>query len=160
MKKINFILICLSLFFSTWSNAEQTEINWLNKLDLTHYGNKVIYLDFWASWCGPCRKSFPWLNQMQAKYRGQGLVIIGINLDKDIGNANNFLKDTPAHFPIFSDPTGELAKQYQLVGMPSSYLLTNDGKVQDTHIGFKKSKTNEYEANIRHRLAQLSQDKE
>jgi len=160
MKKINFILICLSLFFSTLSNAKQADINWIDKLDLTQYENKVIYLDFWASWCGPCRKSFPWLNQMQEKYKDKGLVIIGINLDKDINSANNFLKDTPAQFLIFSDPTGEMGKKYQLVGMPSSYLVTSDGQIQATHIGFKKSETDEYEANIVELLAQLPQDKE
>ena len=160
MKKINFILICLSLFFATFSHAKQKDINWIDKLDLTQYENKVIYLDFWASWCGPCRKSFPWLNQMQEKYKDQGLVIIGINLDKDIDSANNFLKETPAQFPVLSDPTGKMGKQYQLVGMPSSYLLTSDGQIKAQHIGFKKSETDEYEANIIALLALLPQNKE
>jgi len=160
MKKFNFILICLSLFISAFSVAKQAEPKWLDQVDLTQYENKVIYLDFWASWCGPCRKSFPWLNQMQEKYQDQGLVIIGINLDKDIRSANNFLKHTPAKFLVYSDPTGILGKKYKLVGMPSSYIVTSDDQIKTKHIGFKKSETAEYEANIIELLAQLPQNKE
>ena len=159
MKQLNIALLCLLVFFSTFSIAKQ-EAQWLDKVDLTQYQDKVVYLDFWASWCGPCRKSFPWLNSMQQKYQDKGLIIIGVNLDKDIHSAQNFLENTPATFLLYSDPTGAMGKQYQLVGMPSSYLIASDGTINGKHIGFKKSKTAEYEANIVKLLAQLPQNKE
>lgn len=159
MKQLKVALIGFALFFSTFSFAEQ-QTQWLDKVDLAQYQNNVIYLDFWASWCGPCRKSFPWLNEMQEKYKDQGLVIIGINLDREISSANSFLSNTPANFLLYSDPSGELGEQYKLVGMPSSYLVNAKGEVQVKHIGFKKSETSEYEANIVELLAQLPKNKE
>jgi len=132
---------------------------WLEKPDLSEYKNRVVYLDFWASWCGPCRKSFPWLNSMQEKYRDQGLVVIGINLDRDINTAKKFINYVPAHFLLYSDPQGQLAKQYQLVGMPSSFIFSGDGKLEEKHVGFSKSKTDAYEANIVKLLNQLPQNR-
>lgn len=105
---------------------------------------KVVYLDFWASWCGPCKESFPWLNQMQAKYKDKGLVIIGINMDKDPAKTEAFLKDTPAQFQIVSNPEGDLAKKYGVKGMPYSVIIDKNGKVIHSHIGFHSGKTKEY----------------
>lgn len=160
MKTLQMAFVSFALFFSTLSMAATEAPQWLNKVDLAQYQDKVIYLDFWASWCGPCRKSFPWLNEMQAKYQEKGLVIIGINLDREIRSANNFLEKIPANFLLYSDTAGKLGEKYKLVGMPSSYLLTADGKTQATHIGFKASETDEYEANILALLAQLPRNKE
>ena len=159
MKQLKFTLLFLLVCFSALSAAKQ-ETQWLDKMDLTQYENKVVYLDFWASWCGPCRKSFPWLNSMHQKYQDKGLVIIGINLDRDISQAEHFLHNTPASFLLHSDPTGVIGEQYQLVGMPSAYLLTSDGTVNDKHVGFKKSDRAEYEAKIVKLLSQLPQNKE
>ena len=101
--------------------------------DLT---GQVVYLDFWASWCKPCRKSFPWMNQMQQKYAGQGLQIIAINLDTDKALAKTFLNKVPTQIPIIYDPQGNIASDYQLVGMPSSYLIDKNGKIRFAHKGF------------------------
>ncbi len=73
-------------------------------LDLTQFRGKVVVIDFWASWCAPCRQSFPWLNEMQAKYRDRGLVIIGVNVDRERAEADRFLQQTPADFQIVYDP--------------------------------------------------------
>lgn len=142
------------MFFSAHSYAGQQN-QWLDTLDLKEYKNKVVYLDFWASWCGPCRKSFPWLNKMQEKYKTRGLVVIGINLDRDIKVAEQFLTKIPAQFLLFSDPTGALGKEYKLQGMPSSYIFNGNGELSDKHIGFTKSKVDEYEKNIVKLLNQL-----
>jgi cytochrome c biogenesis protein CcmG/thiol:disulfide interchange protein DsbE len=155
--KIQLLGIIIMLFSTLQVNAQQTP-QWLDKLDLTHYPNKVIYLDFWASWCGPCRKSFPWLNSMQEKYKEKGLVVIGINLDRDINTAQAFLKNTPANFLLYSDPNSEFAKKYQLIGMPSSYLISADGQISERHVGFKQSKVALYEANIVKLLNQLPEN--
>ncbi len=122
--------------------------NWVKELNLGQYENKVIYIDFWASWCRPCRKSFPWINAMQEKYQDKGLVVIGINLDADLEKAYNFLKQTPAEFKLFSDPKGVLADKFTLIGMPSSLVIGVNGEVRHRHVGFKKSIIKEYETSI------------
>jgi len=122
------------------------------KFQLADFRGKVVYVDFWASWCAPCRKSFPWLNEMQKKYKDQGLIIIGINVDRERSLAETFLKDTPADFPMAYDPDGELASKYKLVGMPSAYLIDKQGNIMHTHIGFRANKIKSYEKAIQHLL--------
>jgi thiol-disulfide isomerase/thioredoxin len=116
------------------------------QFDLEKYEGQVVVLDFWASWCVPCRRSFPWLNAMHAKYSGQGLVIIGVNVDNDPDDAAAFLEDYPAEFQIHYDVGAVLARQYDIQGMPSSVVIGRDGEIEETHIGFKVKRQNEYEA--------------
>lgn len=121
-------------------------------LQLEDLRGKVVYVDFWASWCAPCRKSFPWLNEMQKKYKNKGLTIVGINVDKERQLADSFLKKNPVNFPVVYDPAGKLASKYKLVGMPSAYLVDKQGKIQYSHVGFRTSKKQSYEDAIRHLL--------
>lgn len=109
---------------------------------------KVIYVDFWASWCGPCRRSFPWLNEMQDRYAGQGFTVIGVNVDPSKADAQLFLDKYPATFPLVYDPAGELASRYALQGMPSSILLNADGEELSRHIGFSEKHKSDYEQEI------------
>jgi len=118
-------------------------------LDLNHYAGKVVILDFWASWCVPCRRSFPWMNEMQKKYAQDGLVIIAVNVDREVENAAAFLAEYPANFEIIYDPAAELAKEYKIQVMPSSFVIGRDGASIDRHTGFKVNKQDEYEAVIR-----------
>ncbi|GAA6134495.1 TlpA disulfide reductase family protein [Oceaniserpentilla sp. 4NH20-0058] len=148
---LNKALLVVLLVTSMPTHAEQ----WLNKFDLSQYKNKVVYLDFWASWCGPCRKSFPWLNEIEEKYKNQGLVVIGVNLDTEQSLAKQFLKEVPANFRVFSDPDGKLAEKYKLIGMPSSFVIDGKGEVRHRHVGFKKNKTDEYEKSIESLLKEL-----
>ena len=115
-------------------------------LDLSEYDGKVVVLDFWASWCVPCRRSFPWMNDMQKKYGDDGLVIIGVNMDADASEASVFLNDYPADFKIIYDPDGDLAREYDVIAMPSSYIIGRDGKQVTRHLGFKVKQQDEYEA--------------
>ena len=103
---------------------------------LSDLNGQVVYLDFWASWCKPCRKSFPWMNQMQLKYAEKGLQIIAINLDAEATLAKAFLDKVPALVPIVYDPKGKIANIYQLLGMPSSYLIDKKGRVRFAYKGF------------------------
>jgi cytochrome c biogenesis protein CcmG/thiol:disulfide interchange protein DsbE len=98
---------------------------------------KVVYVDFWASWCGPCRQSFPWMNAMQAKYHARGLQIVGVNVDANSADARKFLAETPASFLIGFDPQGATPRSYGIKGMPSSVLIGPDGKVLLEHSGFR-----------------------
>lgn len=98
---------------------------------------KVIYVDFWASWCKPCKQSFPWLNSMQARYGNQGLEIIAINLDQQQNAANEFLQALPPQFTVAFDPSGKTAEQFHVQGMPSSYLIDRQGNMRAVHMGFR-----------------------
>ena len=123
-------------------------------VDLTDYEGKVVILDFWASWCVPCRRSFPWLDKMQHKYREQGLVVIGVNLDAEPAAAESFLRDYPVSFRIVRDEGAMLARRYDVIAMPSSYIIDRDGAIAVRHLGFKTARVQEYEAALRTVLEQ------
>lgn len=123
-----------------------------NGFELANYNGKVVLLDFWASWCGPCRQSFPWMNDMHTKYSGDGLVIVAINVDNDLAAAQRFLTDYPARFRVHFDEDKSLAREYEVVAMPSSFLIGRDGRVVEKHLGFKVLKQDDYEAAIRAEL--------
>jgi thiol-disulfide isomerase/thioredoxin len=118
-------------------------------LDLASYRGKVVLLDFWASWCEPCRHSFPWLSAMQEKYGPDGLVVIGVNVDRERAEADRFLASTPARFSLVYDPEGGLAAQYNLMGMPSSFLFDAEGRLVATHVGFRQNLREQREAELR-----------
>lgn len=121
-------------------------------LDLNEYRGNVVVLDFWASWCVPCRRSFPWLNEMQKKYGEEGLVIVGVNMDASAADAQAFLNEYPADFKIVADPNGDLAHKFDVIAMPSSYVIGRDGEIAAKHLGFKVKKQEEYEQEIREAL--------
>ena len=114
---------------------------------------RVIWVDFWASWCVPCRRSFPWLNSMHRKYGPVGLQIIAVNLDKDRALADAFLAEVPAEFALRFDPSAALAKEFGVQAMPSSYLVAADGHVLESHFGFTTAETADYERAIEAALA-------
>ena len=105
---------------------------------LSDYKGKLVYLDFWASWCIPCRKSFPWMNKIHEKFQKQGLEVIAVNLDKDSQLVSQFLKKYPALFKIAYDSSGNTAEQFHVKGMPTSFLISRDGKLLSVHMGFRK----------------------
>jgi thiol-disulfide isomerase/thioredoxin len=112
---------------------------------------KVVYVDFWASWCGPCRRSFPWMNEMNQKYGGKGLVVVGINVDKKRADADKFLAQNPAGFTIAFDEAGTTPSAYAVQGMPSSYLIDSKGNVTYVERGF----LDEHKAELEQRIAAL-----
>lgn len=124
------------------------------EMALADLQGKVVLVDFWASWCGPCRESFPWMNSVQEKYATQGLVVVGINLDQQPKEAETFLKQVPANFTLLQDSKAFLPEAYGLIGMPSSYLLDRQGRLRATHTGFHASRVKEYEASIQQLLAE------
>ncbi|MET0987497.1 MAG: TlpA disulfide reductase family protein [Steroidobacteraceae bacterium] len=122
-------------------------------LDLRRYSGRVVVLDFWASWCGPCRQSVPWLNEMHARYADRGLVVVGVNVDADRADADRFLRSVPARFTVIYDPAGSIARQYKLEGMPTSFVFAPDGKLLSTHIGFLNAQRQQREAELVQALA-------
>lgn len=131
-------------FLCSGSNAGAGEA-----FDLSVYRDKVVIVDFWASWCVPCRRSFPWLNDMQKKYGDDGLVVVGVNMDASADDAQAFLRDYPASFEIIFDPDGVLARQFDVSAMPSSYVVDRKGEIVANHLGFKVKMQDEYETIIR-----------
>jgi cytochrome c biogenesis protein CcmG, thiol:disulfide interchange protein DsbE len=120
---------------------------------LSSLKGKVVYLDFWASWCGPCRQSFPWMNEMQSKYGAKGFQVVGVNLDAKRADADQFLGNWPAKFTVAFDAKGDTAKRFEVKGMPSSVLIGADGKVLAVHRGFKDEDRAELEAKFASALA-------
>ncbi len=97
---------------------------------------RYVYVDFWASWCGPCKLSFPWMAALQARYQPTELTVLTINLDKQRRDADRFVQQNPAAFAVAYDPAGESAKRFAIKTMPSSYLIGPDGQVLWAHRGF------------------------
>jgi thiol-disulfide isomerase/thioredoxin len=120
---------------------------------LTQFSGKVIYLDFWASWCAPCRTSFPLLNKLYQKLKDQGFEVVAINLDEDKANAEKFLKDFPVTFTISRDSKGEWADKYVVESMPTSFIIDKQGVIQNIHHGFASDDINELEQKIVQLLA-------
>jgi len=125
-----------------------------SNLDLTAYRGKVVYVDFWASWCAPCKQSFPWLDSLVHTYGASNLVVIGVNVDKNRDQAERFLNETPADFPIVYDPKGQLATVYKVAGMPSGVLIDRTGHVRFQHSGFSEKQKVLYEAQLQTLLAE------
>lgn len=110
------------------------------KVNLADYKGKVVYVDFWASWCGPCQRSFPSLDAIRNKYKDKGFEVIAINLDENVKDANDFLAKHSVSFPIAQDVKGKTADQFKLKGMPSAYIVDKQGVVKQIVVGFDEKK--------------------
>jgi thiol-disulfide isomerase/thioredoxin len=106
-------------------------------LDLAGRPGKVVYIDFWASWCGPCAESFPFLDQLHKELRSRGFEVLGVNLDENPSDAKTFLSKRPVGFTLASDPDGRCPRVYGVQAMPSSYLVDRQGVIREVHRGFK-----------------------
>jgi thiol-disulfide isomerase/thioredoxin len=114
-----------------------------NPLSLKQWRGQVLYVDFWASWCGPCAKSFPFLNSLNSELKSQGLQVVGVNLDETPADAQGFLAKYPANFTIAADPQGLCAPLFSVQAMPSSYLIDRKGVIRHIHLGFKAGEAEE-----------------
>jgi thiol-disulfide isomerase/thioredoxin len=114
---------------------------------------QVVYVDFWASWCAPCKRSFPWMTEMQRRHAGQGFTVVAVNVDKKRADADRFLAVTPAGFPVVFDDSGRTPAAWQVKGMPSSYLVDRAGRIVHVETGFRDERKDEVEAKIRAALA-------
>lgn len=117
-------------------------------VDLAALRGQVVLLDFWASWCGPCKQSFPWMNAMHAKYAAQGLRVIAVNVDRKREDGERFLAQVPAQFTIAWDAAGTTPAAYGVKAMPSSVLIGADGRIAMRHAGFRADDTAPLEAAI------------
>lgn len=120
-------------------------------VNLKDFSGKVVYVDFWASWCGPCRTSFPLLNKLHEKLKAQGFEVVAINLDEDKANAEKFLKEIPVSFTVLRDAKGEWSDKFVVESMPTSFIVDKQGVIQNIHKGFVSDDINELE----HKITQL-----
>jgi thiol-disulfide isomerase/thioredoxin len=146
MKTIAIVMTALILFITHAQAKNSTSLQY--KDVIKQYKGDVIYLDFWASWCTPCRKSFPWMNKMQQKYADKNFKVISINVDTEPKLAKQFLASTPANFTVLYDSDENLAQELQLKGMPSSFIINAAGKIVSAHVGFTDKKKVKYEQEI------------
>jgi peroxiredoxin len=122
--------------------------------DTSRFRGKVVYIDFWASWCIPCAKSFPFMNQLNNDLKDKGLQLIGVNLDEDPADAKAFLEKTPVDFTLAADRDGQCAKKFDVKGMPTSYLIGRDGTVRHVHQGFRGGEAKELQQLVEHLLSE------
>ncbi len=116
---------------------------------LSDLRGQVVLLNFWASWCGPCRQEMPILDAIHNKYKDLGFSVLGVNLDAKSKKAINYLKDTPVSFPVLYDPKGDVSSQYGVQAMPSTVIIDKDGNVRFLHEGYKSGYEDDYRKQIK-----------
>ena len=119
------------------------------KLSLSQYKGQVVMINFWATWCGPCRQEMPLLDAMYQKYKRMGFTLIGVNVEPDSKAAEDFLKKVPVSFPVAFDPDSSVSKLYSVQGMPSSIIIDRKGNARVIHRGYKPGDENVYLDHIR-----------
>jgi peroxiredoxin len=120
-----------------------------NPVALADLKGQVVLINFWASWCGPCRQEMPILDQLYRSYQAAGFTLIGVNVEPNTADAQKFLKATPVSFPILFDPTSAVSMLYQVSGMPSTVIVDRTGKIRYVHHGYKPGDEGEYLDQIR-----------
>lgn len=147
LKASKVAFICLGVLVSAPGFAQA-------RLDLKGLRGHVVYVDFWASWCTPCRQSFPWMKALESAYGDRGLSVVAVDLDHDRADAQRFLRMFQPNFPVIFDPQGTLAQRFNVAAMPTSVLIDRDGKIRYEHAGFLLKQRAAYERQIRDLLAQ------
>ena len=109
------------------------------KLSLAELRGKVVYLDFWASWCGPCRMSFPQLEQLRHELSPRGFEVLAVNVDEFEADALKFIEEIPVSYPLVRDEEGVSPRAYGILGMPTGYLIDREGVVRLVHQGFRRN---------------------
>ena len=120
-----------------------------DNLRLSEFRGEVVMINFWASWCGPCRQEMPLLDELYTQYQPLGFTILGVNVEEDPSKANQLLKESPVNFPILYDNKSEVSKLYKVVAMPSTVLVDRDGNVRYLHQGYKPGYEESYQQQVR-----------
>ena len=118
-------------------------------VSLAQYKGQVVLINFWASWCGPCRQEMPLLESIYKKYNRMGFTLLGVNVEPNSQAANDWLKATPVSFPILYDNDSKVSKLYDVAGMPSTVIIDRSGNLRVLHRGYKPGDENEYLDSIR-----------
>ena len=120
-----------------------------DNVKLSELRGQVVLINFWASWCGPCRQEMPRLDDLYQQYGELGFTLLGVNVEQDSAEAQRMLHDTPVTFPILFDSKNEVSKLYDVVAMPSTVIVDRDGNVRFVHKGYQPGYEDEYQTQIR-----------
>ncbi len=159
MMRIFFIFLLLTTNVNATAIGEKLPNCMLKSLNnvptnFHDYEGKVLYVDFWASWCGSCQQSFPFLNQLAHEFGEQGLHIVGVNLDEKIDDTQAFLAHHPSKFTIANHGGEQCAKSFDVQAMPTSYLIDKHGVIRQIHQGFREGEMAELKTQIAQLLAE------
>jgi thiol-disulfide isomerase/thioredoxin len=121
---------------------------------LASYRGQVVYVDFWASWCGPCRLSFPVLNDIRNEFHSQGFEVLAVNVDEFEEDALAFLTELPVDYPIVRDAIGTSPASFQVMGMPTGFLIDRQGYIREVHQGFRKGDATHIRSAVEHLLGE------
>ena len=111
---------------------------------LSELRGQVILLNFWASWCGPCRQEMPLLEKLHKRYSALGFTVLGVNVEEDPRKAKTLLKDISVSFPILFDTSNKVSKEYNVSAMPSTVMIDRDGNMRYLHKGYKPGDEAQY----------------
>jgi peroxiredoxin len=126
------------------------------EVSLSGLKGQVVLINFWATWCGPCRREMPLLDQLYQRYKGLGFAMLGVNVEEDSTLADRFLKDTPVSFPVLLDRQNAVSKLYDVTAMPSTVLVDREGRVRYVHYGYQPGIENQYQDEIRSLIREKS----
>ncbi|WP_339669375.1 TlpA disulfide reductase family protein [Dasania marina] len=148
----------LAVFFSSLSLAEglnkpapdfTLKSNHGNNVRLNELKGNVVLLNFWASWCGPCRKEMPELDKLHKKYQRLGFTVLGVNVEEDNSAANKLLAANPVDFPILYDSENNASKLYEVSAMPTTVIIDRDGNMRFMHLAYQAGYEKMYEKQIK-----------
>ncbi|MDJ0850203.1 MAG: TlpA disulfide reductase family protein [Myxococcota bacterium] len=122
-------------------------------ISLDRYKGKVVYLDFWASWCGPCLVSLPLLDELRREFPPDRFQVVAVNVDRDVARARRFLKKRPVGYPSATDPEGRIPEKFGIETMPTSFLIDAKGVVRHVHAGFRKGDIDDIRKRIKALMA-------
>lgn len=120
-----------------------------SRVALSDLEGQVVMVNFWATWCGPCRQEMPQLEALYQRYSGLGFTLLGVNVEEDSSGADKFLAETPVSFPILFDPRSEVSELYNVIAMPSTVLIDKSGNLRFIHHGYQPGYENDYQSQIR-----------
>lgn len=158
MKKIFFTFAISAMLIFNYASASKLEGTAPDftldsasgeNIRLSDYIGEVVMINFWASWCGPCRQEMPLLEALHEKYNMMGFTMLGINLDEKRADADALLAQIPVSFPILFDPESKISRLYNVKAMPTTILLDRDGNLRFLHKGYQSGFEDKYEADIK-----------
>lgn len=157
LKNIYLSIFCLVALFGTAATSSTMDAapdfalkgSTGENLRLSELRGQVVMINFWASWCGPCRQEMPHLEALYQRYEPLGFTLLGVNVEKSRKKADEMLSDMPVSFPILFDSSNEVTKLYDVIAMPSTVLIDRDGKIRHIHHGYKPGYEEQYQTQIR-----------
>ena len=152
------IITLIALVFSLLLSMSSAQAAELNKpapdftlksiggknLKLSEYVGNVVFLNFWASWCAPCREEMPLLDALHQKYEDLGFVVLGVNVEEQTDLARSYISRRPVKFPILLDPQNQVSKAYNVIAMPTSVVIDRSGNMRYLHQGYKAGDEAQY----------------